>query len=45
MLRNKIVHAQGGPSRDRLDIVTDAIIAVGGVQAGHRQQMVDDMLR
>jgi hypothetical protein len=45
VLRNKIAHAQRGPSRDRLDIVSDAIVAVGGVQVGHREQMVEDMLR
>ena len=43
--RHKVTDAGRRPAGDRLDIVCKAIIAVGGMEAGHGQQVLEDMLR
>jgi hypothetical protein len=43
--RNIVSGARGGPSCDRLDIVCKTIIAVGGMESRHCQQMLEDMVR
>jgi hypothetical protein len=42
---HKVTHACRGPSDDRLDIVRETIIPVGGMEAGHSQQVLEDMVR
>jgi hypothetical protein len=43
--RNIVSGARRGPSCDQLDIVRKTIIAVGGMEARHRYQMLEDMVR
>jgi hypothetical protein len=42
---HKVPDAGRRPAGDRLDIVRQAIIAVGGMEAGHSQQVLEDMVR
>ena len=44
MLRGKVTDTRRRPSCDRLDIVRETIIAIGGVEAGHGQEVLEDML-
>ena len=44
MLRHKVTDARRGPPRDCLDIVRETIITVGGMEVGHRQEVLEDMV-
>src|SRR6185369_11522485 len=41
--RYKVADACRWPSRDRLDIVGETIIPIGGMEPGHGQQVLEDM--
>ncbi len=45
VMRHKLTDAGCGPSCDRLDIVGETIITVGGVEARHGQQVLENMVR
>jgi hypothetical protein len=45
VFRNKVAHARGRPSGYRFEIVRDAIVSVGRMQASHGEEMFEDMLR
>ena len=45
MFRDVIADARRGPSGDRLDVVSEPIVAVVGVEFGHGQQMAAEVLR
>ena len=38
-----VAHARRGPACNRFDVVAEPIVPVGGVQAGHRQQVLDEV--
>src|SRR5215468_6215596 len=42
--RHKIPDAGRRPADDRLDIVCEAIVAVGGMETGHSQQMLEHVV-
>src|SRR6266478_4520446 len=44
VLRHKITNACCGPSDECLDIVSEAIITISGVEAGHGQEVFRDMV-
>src|SRR5207249_1065152 len=44
VLGHKVPHARGPPSRDRLDVVRETIVMVGGVEARHGQQVLEDVV-
>ena len=44
MVRHKVTDARRGPPRDCLDIVRETIITVSGMEAGHCQEMLEDMV-
>jgi hypothetical protein len=39
--RDKVTDARRGPPGDRLDVMPQRIITVGGMKAGHGQQMFE----
>src|SRR5215831_7846995 len=43
--RHKVMDAGRRLASDRLDIVRQAIIAVGGMEVGHGQQMLENVIR
>ena len=45
MTRNKVAATCRRPSGDRLDIVREAIISIGGMEAGHSEQVLKKMVR
>ena len=45
VLRDEVTDACRGPSRDRLDVVRKTIVAVVGMELGHGQQVVEDVVR
>jgi hypothetical protein len=45
MTRHEVTGAGRRPSRGRLDIVRETVIAVGGLEPGHDQQVLGDMVR
>ena len=45
MPRYKVTDAGRRPACDRLDIVSQTIITVGGMEVGHRHQVLEEMVR
>src|SRR5262249_34685025 len=43
--RHEVVYTGRGTADDYLDVVGEAVVAVGGVQLRHRQQVLKDVLR
>jgi hypothetical protein len=44
-MRHKGTGAGRWPAGDRLDIMRETIIPIGGMELGHSQQVLEDMVR